>query len=228
MKLRTLVFAVLWMVRPAAAHRLDEYLEAALVAIAADHVEVQLRLTPGVAVLPAVLALIDTDGDGLLSPAEQRAYTARVLSDLSLTLDGQPLSTRLTAARYPGQHALREGLGEIAIDLNATLPSLLLPRFFSPHRIAFENRHLRSLAAFQVNCLAPQDPAIKISAQRRDYAQTRYEVEYAQALAFPVGPSSAGGSSLWLVLLGCLLLGRLAYLWPSLSLPKGNDPTARS
>jgi hypothetical protein len=216
------------MVRPAPAHRLDEYLQAALVAIAADHVEVQLRLTPGVAVLPAVLALIDTDGDGLLSSAEQRAYTARVLSDLTLTLDGQPLSPRITAARFPGSQALRQGLGEIAIDLNAPLPAFPLPRFFSSHHLTFENRHLRALGAFQVNCLAPEDPAIKISAQRRDYAQTRYDVEYEQAQVFSVWPSSVGGLSLWLALLGFLLLGRLAYIWPSLTLPKESNPTARS
>ena len=46
-----------------------------------DRVQAQIRLTPGVAVFPIVLAKIDTDADGVISEAEQRAYAERVLGD---------------------------------------------------------------------------------------------------------------------------------------------------
>src|SRR5205823_5715961 len=75
---------------PAHAHRLDEYLQAATIAVAKDRVRLQLRLAPGVAVLSAVLAIVDTDGDGVISDAERRAYALRILRDLSLTIDGAP------------------------------------------------------------------------------------------------------------------------------------------
>jgi hypothetical protein len=62
----------------ALAHRLDEYLQATTFVVNGDHVEVQMRLTPGVEVFDRVLAAIDANGDGLISEAEQRAYAKQV------------------------------------------------------------------------------------------------------------------------------------------------------
>src|SRR5262249_5569526 len=73
---------------PAFPHRLDEYLQATTISVEKDRVRAEVRLTPGVAVLPVVLARVDRDGDGVLSTVEQRAYAQRVLRDLSLAVDG--------------------------------------------------------------------------------------------------------------------------------------------
>ena len=51
---------------PACAHRLDEYPQAATFAVDGNHVAVEMRLTPGVEVLGKVLAVIDTNGDGVI------------------------------------------------------------------------------------------------------------------------------------------------------------------
>src|SRR4051812_3412896 len=48
----------------ASAHRLDQYLQATRLSLAADQVGVEIDLTPGVEVAPAVFALINTDHDG--------------------------------------------------------------------------------------------------------------------------------------------------------------------
>src|SRR5437868_5560505 len=104
------------------AHRLDEYLQATLLSVEKDRVQAQLRLTPGVAVLPAVLAGIDTDANGLLSDAERSAYAQRVLRDLSLTIDGAPLRLKLVSTQFPKLEAMEEGLGEIRLDFYATVP----------------------------------------------------------------------------------------------------------
>ena len=66
---------------PASAHRVDEYLQATLISVEKDRVEAFLRLTPGIAVSSVVLASIDTDGDGVISQTEKRAYAERVLAD---------------------------------------------------------------------------------------------------------------------------------------------------
>ena len=63
-----LIAAWLGTAGPACAHRLDEYLQATTVAVTRGHVVLRVRLTPGVAVAPAVLAQIDANGDGALSP----------------------------------------------------------------------------------------------------------------------------------------------------------------
>ena len=52
---------------PVFAHRLDEYLEASMFSVEKDRVQVQIRLTAGVAVFPIVLANIDTNADGVIS-----------------------------------------------------------------------------------------------------------------------------------------------------------------
>src|SRR5215469_7956001 len=92
--------AVLLAGTSAFAHRLDEYLQATLISVERDRVQAQVRLVPGVAVLPVVLAEIDRDGDGAISESEQRAYADRVLSDLSLTMNGSRLRPSLVAARF--------------------------------------------------------------------------------------------------------------------------------
>ena len=65
MKVRLTVFAVvfLWWAAPTRAHRLDEYLQATTIAVEKDHLVLQLRLTPGVAVARQVLASLDANGD---------------------------------------------------------------------------------------------------------------------------------------------------------------------
>ena len=77
------------------AHRLDEYLQATTISVERDRVQAQIRLTPGVAVFPSVLAGIDTNADQVVSESEQRAYAEAVLRDLSFTVDGTPLHPRL-------------------------------------------------------------------------------------------------------------------------------------
>jgi hypothetical protein len=80
----------------ASAYRLDEYLQAATFALQGNHVEVQMRLTPGVEVYGRVLAAIDTNGDGVISGAEQQGYAEQVSRDLSRlsTIDGRAILIR--------------------------------------------------------------------------------------------------------------------------------------
>ncbi|HVD92322.1 MAG TPA: hypothetical protein VNC21_08575, partial [Vicinamibacterales bacterium] len=56
------------------AHRRDEYLQAARLAIDPARVEIELDLTPGIALADTIIADIDRNRDGLFSPDEQQAY----------------------------------------------------------------------------------------------------------------------------------------------------------
>ena len=71
----------------AGAHRLDEYLQATLLSVERDHVELEIDLTAGSNVASKVFALIDTDRDGQISPAEGEAYTQSVLSSIVISID---------------------------------------------------------------------------------------------------------------------------------------------
>jgi hypothetical protein len=158
-----------------AAHRLDEYLQATMFSLEKDQVRAQIRLTPGVAVFPAVVAIIDSNGDGVISTREQRVYAERVLADLSLTVDGDRLKLRLISANFPEINAMKEGSAAIEMDFAADLRSGSRQR-----TLEFENRHQRPIATFLVNCLVSQDPDIRITAQHRNYEQSHYQLTYDQ------------------------------------------------
>lgn len=160
----------------ASAHRLDEYLQATMLSVEKDRVQALMRLVPGVAVSPAVLAGIDTDADGVLSDAERHAYAVRVLRDLSLSVDGHLLQPQLLSVDFPKVEEIKAGLGEIKIEFAAKL----IPGG-SNRKIDFENHHQRSLSVYLVNCLVPQDRDIQISAQNRNSNQSFYQVEYVQS-----------------------------------------------
>ena len=160
---------------PAFAHRLDEYLQATLISVERDRVHAQITLTPGIAVLPMVLAGIDSNGDGAASESEQRAYGGRVLRDVSISLDGRLLAPRLLSMRFPGIAEMKEGRGQIQLEITADLP-----RGGRNRKLVFENRHQEKIAAYLVNCLVPGDPDLRIVAQNRSYTQSHYELDYVQ------------------------------------------------
>src|SRR5262245_660547 len=100
------------------AHRRDEYLQAARLAIAPARVELQLDLTPGIAVADAVIAEIDRNGDGVWSAEERQAYVERVVGGIGLDVDGQALHAQVTSATFPdaGADAFRRGEGTIQLQ----------------------------------------------------------------------------------------------------------------
>jgi hypothetical protein len=158
------------------AHRLDEYLQATILSVENDHVQASMRLIPGVAVAPLVLASIDINGDGVISEVEQRTYAERVLRDLSITVDGNSASPTLVLQRFPPIEQMKEGLGEIQIEFTVDLP-----RGGPERRIVFENHHHNEISVFLVNCLVPSDPNIKILTQTRNETQSFYQLDYAEA-----------------------------------------------
>jgi hypothetical protein len=160
----------------ASAHRLDEYLQGTILSIAKDELDAEITLTPGVAVIPVVIADVDRDADGVISEAEQHAYAERVLRDLSLIIDGRTLQPHLTSFEFSAIGDMKEGRGEIRINFRADLP-----RGGASRRLIFENHHQRKFAAYQVNVLVPRDPDIRILGQNRNYSQSFYELDFAQA-----------------------------------------------
>jgi hypothetical protein len=172
---------ILFMLRaPASAHRLDEYLQATILSVEKDRLQASLRLVPGVAVSSPIIGAIDTNADGVISAAEGRAYAERVVSDLSLSADGHVLRPRLLSFDFPKIDDMREGLGEINIELAADLPP-----GNSNRKVVFENHHLPRISAYLVNCLVPRDRNIQVVAQNRNSNQSFYRLDYLQAGGVP-------------------------------------------
>lgn len=187
------------------AHRLDEYLQATTISVEKDRIQAQVRLTAGVAVFPIVVAIVDADANGIISEAEQRNYAERVLRDLSFTADGHRLAPRLMSTKFPTIEEMREGRGEIQLELEATLP-----RGGPDRRLGFENHHQTAISAYLVNCLIPRDPDIHVTGQNRNYQQSSYHLDYVQAGERPSLLASATGG--WLGLIAIVLFARLTFL----------------
>lgn len=187
----------------ATAHRLDEYLQATLIEVKPDGVQVSIDLTPGVAVLPAVMAVLDRNLDGQISPAEERAYADWVARDVELRVDGQPAALRLTESRFPSLPEMREGLGTIRLKLRTDRAG---------HELRFENRHMREVSVYLVNCLASQEAGLVVGKPERD--ENQRSIRFAYSFADGAGPRPGSGwltqGAFWLGALGMLVVGRIA------------------
>jgi hypothetical protein len=200
---------LLFVAPPAFAHRLDEYLQATTISVESGRIRAQVRLVPGVAVLPIVLRSIDRDADGVFSPAEQHAYAERVLRDLSLTIDGRSAPLRLLSSTASTVQEMEEGRGEIRLEVDAQVPPGGRSR-----RLVFENRHETRIAAYLVNCLVPSDSNIRIAAQDRSYDQSFYRLDYVEgeAPARMLSLADGSGTGGWLAAAAFVLLAWLASL----------------
>jgi hypothetical protein len=149
----------------APAHRLDEYLQATIFSIDKDQLHAEMTLTPGVTVFPKLASGF----------ADQRAYAERVLGDLTLAIDGHPLTPQLLSIKFPSMEEMKEGLGRIRIEFKADLLS-----GGGNHKLVFENHHESAIGAYMVNSLVPRDPDLHITGQRRNESQSHYELDYTQ------------------------------------------------
>jgi hypothetical protein len=197
---------VLSVVRTASAHRVDEYLQATLIGVTRNGIELEIQLTPGIAILPGLLPVLDQDRDGQISPAEERAYVDRVVREVELRVDGIPAPLSLIESKFPTLGAMREGWGTIWIKMHT-------PR--TGHELRFENRHLPQVSVYLVNCLAAPSDGLVVRRQMRDEAQRSIEFEYSFGAGEAQGPRAAGVAQglFWPVAIGVLLVARLAVLF---------------
>jgi len=169
----------------ARAHRLDEYLQAARLALAPDQVLLKIDLTPGVDVAPAIFALINTDRDGLISEAERKAYANRLLKDVVLEVDGQPRKLEVIRSQFPSFHEMQEGTGTIRIEARAAWRATP-----GHHMLFFRNNHQTDLGAYLVNALLPASPEIAITDQHRDSLQREIKLDF-DVQSLPAAASTA-------------------------------------
>jgi hypothetical protein len=185
------------------AHRRDEYLQAARLAIDPDRVELALDLTAGIAVAEAVLSEIDLDKDGLISVAEARAYSDRVLSAIALDVDGIPLRVELVDSTFPAFDSVRRGEGTTRIQAAASMPRLT----DGLHHLRYRNAYRSDIGVYLANALVPASDRVMVAAQRRDTSQRDLVIDY--MLSRQPAPTARRGLSVGVA--GALIL--IANVW---------------
>jgi hypothetical protein len=185
------------------AHRRDEYLQAARLAIDPERVQIALDLTPGIAVAEGVLTEIDRDANGSISAAEARAYSERVLSAIALDVDGMPLSVALVDSAFPGIGTVRRGEGTTRIHAVAPMPRL--PD--GVHHLRYRNTYRADIGVYLANALVPASDRVTVASQRRDVDQRDLLIEY----RLRGGPTTRVRQGLSVGLTGALVL--LVNVW---------------
>jgi len=155
-------------------HRLDEYLQATLVAIGPEGIRLEINLTPGVAVAERVLTLIDRDRDGLISTSEATAYAELLKRDLTVQLDQQIAGLKLTALNFPAPTELRTGCGIIQMEFSVITGSLPA----GAHKLTLLNRHLPRLSVYLFNAALPKSASVRIDRQKRNENQSVGQIEF--------------------------------------------------
>jgi hypothetical protein len=161
----------------AAAHSLDQYLQASYVTVAADHLTVELDLSPGVLVAPQILARLDPNRDGVISDAEGQAYARQVLADVALQIDSQPLALALTKVDMPPFLTVQAGYGTLRLYAEADLPAGLQ----GPHQLAYQNTHEPVTSIYQANAFVEKGAAITLGVPSRD------DLQHTLTLAYTIG-----------------------------------------
>lgn len=174
MKYGLLCCVLLTLATDAAAHRLDEYLQATRISVATNRIDLSIDLTPGVAIAGQLLVLIDADGNGQVSKEEGNTYAERVLEDTQFTLDRSVLACELAGASFPELHEFRNGSGVIQIKAIAPVGNLVTGN----HVLRLTNAHLPEISVHQVNALRSKDDTIEITQQTRNELQTEYRLEF--------------------------------------------------
>ncbi len=157
----------------AAAHRLDEYLQATRVSVARDHVSLEVDLTPGVSIAPSVIESLDADADHAIAPAEAEAYGRAVLSDLLVKLDGNPVAMTLMRIEIPTIDEMRNGLGTIRVHAAGSIEAGVGRR-----RLYVFNSHRPDTSVYMVNALVPDEGGVDIVSQSRDPRQREFQMEF--------------------------------------------------
>jgi hypothetical protein len=128
-----------------------------------------------VAVAEKVLAVIDGDGDGVISKGEAAAYANALKRDLIVRLDDRNATPQLTVSNFPQLAELRAGIGIIQIEFSLTSSSSAP----GAHKITLENRHLPAMSVYLINAAKPKSTLVRIDEQKRNQNQSSGEIGFA-------------------------------------------------
>lgn len=125
-------------------------------------------------------------------------------------------------SNFPNQMVRRSGLslGELSAAQRSAAMAVVSSALST--RGVFENTHHARIAAYLVNALVPNDPTIRIAAQKRTFLQSSYDLDFAQTAA---GTQfvSLGSLLRWAVVLCCALaLSVQLVMRPRRAIPGGS------
>ena len=157
---------------PVFAHPLDEVVQSSYLSIEGKRVGLELNLSAGTLVAPALAAYIDSNNDHVISDDETQAYARRLQAELSLQVDGQTRPLVLQKIEMPSWDLVSVGAIIKAEFLADAAQSA------GAHQVVMTNRHEPAKSVYQNTLLAPDNPNIRIRGQRQNNEQNEFTVNY--------------------------------------------------
>jgi hypothetical protein len=151
----------------------EQCLQATLVEIQPTRIRLLINLTPGTEVAGKVIALLDGDQDGVISPQEGETYLKLLGSELTAGLDGEALDLKVGGSSFPPPGEFNSGHAIIQAEFLAVVSIAE-----GEHRLSIENRHLREISAYLVNATRPRWSTVEVLRQNRNENQTVGEIEF--------------------------------------------------
>jgi hypothetical protein len=167
MKLSSTVIAIACAVHlagPVWAHRTAGLLQSSLVEVLPSQVGVEVTLTPGMDIAPKMVALLDTDGDGVFSGIESAVWSEVFMVGQSMKVEGQLIPLQLQSVRTSPLGEMTNGHAEIVVHFTADLD----PSTRGARTIVCANRYEPIPCTYQCNGLVPKAPGVHLSSHRRD------------------------------------------------------------
>jgi len=203
--MKRLWIAAVWLIWSAAAnaHRLDEYLQVTRIAVDRERVDLDIDLTPGVAVARQVFGWIDSDRNGEISAEEGDVYAAGVLAAIRLDVDDRAQPLTLVGRRFPTLREMSQGVGTVQLTATAAVPRASNGR----HQLVYQNSHRPEVSVYLVNALVPKSQDIEVLGQRRDRQQHELRLDYR------VGGSTAPAAVWRFLAAGVMTAMMTAMIW---------------
>lgn len=143
-------FAILAaLTRPAAADPVDRLAQHVQIGLTTSGANVQIAMIGGLIANERILDQLDTNHDGQVSPAEERAYADRLLQDLSVTLDDRPVplaagDLHLTVPPVKDFHL---GLAPLVVAFRVPFPQSHAP---TSHILTIRDDYLTDMSDYPV------------------------------------------------------------------------------
>ncbi|MEV6344412.1 hypothetical protein [Actinoplanes sp. NPDC051851] len=179
--------AVIFMLFPAGAawaHPLDISWQTSYVTVDTGRVTVEVKLSAGVLVAPALIAALDRDGDRVFSAAEGSAYARTVMAKLTLLVDDAAVELSPAGVTLPTYAEAAAGYGTLRITATGVLPSAT-----GDHTLLYRNDFTPAKPRYQATVFTAKNAPVSVGRQTHDedqqQVQTFFSVRSSAAASSP-------------------------------------------
>ncbi|WP_148112988.1 hypothetical protein, partial [Actinoplanes sp. ATCC 53533] len=166
------------------AHPLDITWQTSYLTLTAGKVDVEIKISVGALVAPALLTDLDRDTDHSLSGDEGNDYASRVLAKIALRIDDTAIPLSVARVDLPDYTQTQAGYGVLRIKATGSAPAA------GTHSLFYRNDFAPEKPRYQVTVAGTDGVSIPAGTLSRDQEQQQVRTDF--TVATPTGtPTTA-------------------------------------